>query len=156
MMEFAVQIVDFLEVVDWGCQRHHRFVQAAQFGQTARVKPFGGTRGCQTFQGTPHRIHVDHVVERKLDDADAAIGHVFDQPFGLKLFERLADRGMAHAEFAGESFLAQPFTRTQLALRDHRAQPINDDIAQLFVVGNGLYAQFPRRASLVCGEVLSP
>src|ERR1041385_1844218 len=93
-----------------------------------------GGGSSKSFKGAAHRVNVFNVIYRELDNTHASVGNVFEQPLHLKLFEGLANRCMANAQFAGQTLLSQPLACTQIPLDNHVPQAVNDHIMKLFMV----------------------
>ena len=105
---------------------------ARELTQLAVLDHLGGEPRRQALELRAHLVRLADVAGRGAPDERAAPRDERDQPFGLELAQRLADRRPADPEVRGERLLPEPQAHRVAARRDRppdRARDLVDELA---------------------------
>ena len=89
-----------------------------------RGEPVGSAAERHRLEGEPDREQLAQLLDVEPHDLRPVVGHVLGQAERLELPDRLADRGDAHPERAGEILEPERRARRQLAEDDRLAQTL--------------------------------
>jgi hypothetical protein len=103
-------------------QRRHLVAGPLERRQLGGLCPVGGLLGGVRLVDEPQLVDAFELVGRRLAQVDAGVGPVLDEPLGLELQERVADRAAADAEVLRERAVREPLPRMHPPRHDHPPQ----------------------------------